>query len=62
MGQRDILFRTAEGKGLDIEFSWLDLAALHNVEVYPSHAREKLIHLAEHIEQFVFVEEPTPPG
>ena len=48
-----------EGKQCSLEFSWIDLSTLENIELYPINAREKLMHLSDGIEQFVFIENPS---
>jgi len=51
---RDVI----EGSQVQLEFSWHDLSALGDIEVYPVHAKQKLMNLSDHIEQFVFIQEP----
>lgn len=43
---------------IPLEFSWIDLSDLDAIPLYPVHAGEKLMNLSEHIEWFVFVENP----
>jgi ADP-ribose pyrophosphatase YjhB (NUDIX family) len=45
-----------ERKACQLEFSWVDLTKLKHTELYPIIAKEKLMDLSDHIEQFVYVE------
>jgi ADP-ribose pyrophosphatase YjhB (NUDIX family) len=45
-----------ERKACHLEFSWIDLTKLKHIELYPIIAKEKLMNLSDHIEQFVFIE------
>lgn len=44
------------GEKWDLEFSWIDLSSINDIELYPTNAKGKLLHLSEHIEQFVYRE------
>lgn len=46
-------------KRIPLEFSWVDISTLDSIPLYPMHASEKLMNLSEHIEWFVFIENPT---
>jgi 8-oxo-dGTP pyrophosphatase MutT (NUDIX family) len=41
-----------------LEFSWISLADVNKLELYPITTRDKLLNLSEQIEQFVFLERP----
>jgi ADP-ribose pyrophosphatase YjhB (NUDIX family) len=43
----------------ELEFSWIELSRLDQIELYPLPAREKLRSLSAQIEHFVFVEKPA---
>jgi ADP-ribose pyrophosphatase YjhB (NUDIX family) len=45
-----------EGRDFDIEFHWIPLTKVKNVEVYPSNASELLEHIAEGVKHFVYKE------
>jgi 8-oxo-dGTP pyrophosphatase MutT (NUDIX family) len=41
-----------------LEFCWIDLSELSSITLYPSHAKDKLLDLSNHIEQFVYMDKP----
>ena len=45
-----------EGRDFDIEFHWIPLAEVKNVEVYPSNASELMEHIEEGVKHFVYKE------
>ena len=45
-----------EGKTIKLEFSWINLPDLNQIELYPIIAKAKMMNLSDHIEQFVFIE------
>lgn len=45
-----------DGVDTNIEFSWIPLSELINIELYPVDAREKLLHPSNSIEYFVYRE------
>lgn len=45
-----------EGRDFDIEFHWIPLTKVKNIEVYPSNATELLKHIDEGVKHFVYKE------
>jgi len=45
-----------ERKACHLEFSWVNLSQLKYMELHPIIAKEKLMDLSDHIEQFVYIE------
>lgn len=45
-----------ERKACRLEFSWVEMSQLKYMELYPIIAKEKLMNLSDHIEQFVYIE------
>ena len=46
-----------EGRDFDIEFHWIPLTKVKNIEVYPSNASELLEHIEEGVKHFVYRED-----
>lgn len=45
-----------EGRDFDIEFHWITITKLKNIEVYPINASELLEHIGEGVKHFVYKE------
>ena len=39
-----------------LEFSWVDLSKLKDINIYPEFAKEKVLNLSDHIEHFIVME------
>lgn len=46
-----------EGRDFDIEFQWIPLIKVKNIDVYPSNASELLEHIDEGVKHFVYRED-----
>jgi ADP-ribose pyrophosphatase YjhB (NUDIX family) len=51
--------RLPAGQRFQLQFSWVDLNDLEGILLYPMHVKEKLCHLSDSIEAFVYVETPS---
>lgn len=39
-----------------LEFSWVGLSELKDINIYPEFSKEKVLNLSDHIEHFIIVE------
>ncbi len=46
------------GNYCDLEFCWINLTELQQIELYPPVAKEKLVALSDRIEHFIYIENP----
>ncbi len=51
-----------EGTRVKVKFSWIALKDVEQILLYPTPAKEKLLHLSEGVEQFVYVESQENPA
>jgi 8-oxo-dGTP pyrophosphatase MutT (NUDIX family) len=56
LDEKFIAHENIEGRDFDIEFHWISLTKVKNLEVYPSNASELLEHIDEGVEHFVYKE------
>jgi NUDIX domain. len=45
-----------EGRNFDMEFFWMPLLEIKNIEVYPNNASELIAHIHEGVQHFVYRE------
>jgi len=43
-----------DNKRIDLDFSWIPLSEIHNIEVYPTNIKNDLVSLPEQIKYFVY--------
>ncbi len=45
-----------ERVNVDLEFSWIPLSQIKDIELYPVNAKQKLLELSDRIEHFIYKE------